>query len=355
MSPDFPGPIVLLSSGETLPSSGSVHEFVAQRLPERPRIVILETPAGFQPNSDIVAGKIKKYLAKRLQNYNPTIDVLPARRRGTEFSTDEEEVVAPILKADEILMGPGSPTYTVRQLHNSLAFQMIAARQCQGATLVLSSAATLAFGAYTLPVYEIYKVGEDLHWKDGLDYFKAYGLSLSIVSHWNNKEGGKKLDTSRCFMGQERFNKLLKMLPANQTVVGIDEHTSIVLDFEQGCCHILGKDTVTILCDQQTQVFSSGSSFPLSELGEWYIPDCFPGIPQSVWDRAMLSEVERESEPLASSEPPDDVVSLVEARAEARSRKDWTIADSLRDQVAELGWKIEDTPDGDELTPLEDD
>ena len=55
MSAVIPGPIALLGSGETLPSSGKTHEFVARRLPDKPRIVILETPAGFEPNSDFVA------------------------------------------------------------------------------------------------------------------------------------------------------------------------------------------------------------------------------------------------------------------------------------------------------------
>jgi hypothetical protein len=114
MSAGKPGLIVLLGSGETLPSSGKTHEYVAKRLPEKPRIEILETPAGFEPNSDIVVGKIKQFLARRLQNYKPRIDVLPARRQGTRYSPNNQEIVAPILEADEILLGPGSPTYGAR-------------------------------------------------------------------------------------------------------------------------------------------------------------------------------------------------------------------------------------------------
>ncbi len=267
MSALEPGLIVLLGSGETLPSSGKTHEFVARRLPPNPRIVVLETPAGFEPNSDAVAGKIKDYLTRRLQNYKPVIDVIPARRRGTAFSPDSPAIVAPILKADEILLGPGSPTYGVRQLRDSLALQMIAARQRRGGTLFLSSSATIAFGAYTLPVYEIYKVGEDLHWKPGLDFFNPYGLAISIISHWNNNDGGDELDTSRCYMGQGRFNELVKMLPPGQTIVGIDEHTSIIFDFVQGCCYVRGNDTVTILRAGQAQVFQTGSDFPLERFG----------------------------------------------------------------------------------------
>lgn len=70
------GLICILGSGETLASSGKTHEYVAQRLPDEPNIVILETPAGFEPNSADVATKIKTFLERRLQNYKPQIDVL---------------------------------------------------------------------------------------------------------------------------------------------------------------------------------------------------------------------------------------------------------------------------------------
>ena len=69
---------------------------------------------------------------------------------------------------DEVLLGPGSPTYAVRQLRESLLFELIKARHRMGTALVLSSAATLAFGRFTIPVYEIYKVGQDPYWENGL-------------------------------------------------------------------------------------------------------------------------------------------------------------------------------------------
>ena len=76
------------------------------------------------------------------------------------------------------------------------------ARRCA----VFASAGAIAIGRYTLPVYEIYKAGHDLHWQDGLDLFGPFGLNLAFVSHWNNGEGGADLDTSHCFMGKERFD-----------------------------------------------------------------------------------------------------------------------------------------------------
>jgi hypothetical protein len=32
-------------------------------------------------------------------------------------------------------------------------------------------------------------------------------VTLSFIPHWNNAEGGIDLDTSRCFVGLDRFNQ----------------------------------------------------------------------------------------------------------------------------------------------------
>ena len=146
--------------------------------------------------------------------------LVPARRRGTALSPDNPEIVAPLLDSDVIFLGPGSPSYAVRQLQDSLAWHTLRGRQRLGAAVVLASAASIAAGAYALPVYEIYKVGEDPHWKPGLDLFADFGLKLAVMPHWNNNDGGAELDTSRCFMGLARFEPLLAMLPADVVVLG---------------------------------------------------------------------------------------------------------------------------------------
>jgi hypothetical protein len=111
--------------------------------------------------------------------------------------------------ADLLLMGPGSPTYAARQLRDSIAWQTLQACQRLGMAIVFASATTIASSRYALPVYEIYKVGEDLHWQDGLDFFAPYGLNLVFVPHWNNNDGGKVLDTSHCYVGAERYAQMI--------------------------------------------------------------------------------------------------------------------------------------------------
>ncbi len=41
-------------------------------------------------------------------------------------------------------------------------------------------------------------------------------------------------------------------------------------------------------------------------------------------------------------------------RVEARKNKDWAKADELRDAIAELGYSVQDTPQGPVLIPLKD-
>jgi cyanophycinase-like exopeptidase len=344
-----PGPVILFGSGETSPSGRRIFQWLFRQLPQPPQLAILETPAGFEPNSDRVAGKIREFLEERLQNFQPRIQVVAARKRGTPFSPDDPDIVTPLYTNDAIFLGPGSPTYAARQLQDSLAWQVVQARHRLGGILAMASAASIAASCHTLPVYEIYKVGEDLHWKPGLDFFGPYGLSLVFIPHWNNNDGGQELDTSRCYMGQDRFAQLLEMLPADQTIVGIDEHTGLVLDLPSGCCHVLGRGNVTILRQGRVVRFESGVEFSLAELGPYRETELRTGIADTVWSQAqhMLMARATELPPVPSAE----VLDLVEQRQDARARKDWATSDALRERIAAAGWEVRDTPEGPQLTP----
>ncbi len=346
----IPGSLILFGSGEALPSAGKIHEAVARELQTTPHIALLETPAGFELNSDRVVGRIADFLRRRLQNYAPQIEVIPARRRGTPYSPDAPQIVAPLLKANWIFLGPGSPTYAARQLRDSLAYHYLTARHRLGATIMLASAAALAFSAHTLPVYEIYKVGEDLHWKRGLDFLGAYGLHLVIVPHWNNTDGGEELDTSRCFMGRERFDALRALFPSTHTLVGIDENTALWLHFGQREVWVMGRGNFTLIRDGQQQVYPTGSVLPLDILGDFYLPDPEDELPPEVWQQALKENLPEQT-PSQVVTIPEEILALVERRQQARQAKDWATADALREQLATLGWMVRDTPQGPEISP----
>ncbi len=364
-----PGLIALFGSGETSPSGQKIFDALLRRLPNSPQIAMLETPAGFELNSDRVIGRVAEFVEHRLQNYNPRLKTIPARRRGTEWSPDNPQVVDGLLEADLIFMGPGSPTYAVRQLRDSLAWYNLVARHRLGASIALASAATISISRYALPVYEIYKVGEDLHWKEGLDFFGSFGLPLVFIPHWNNNDGGAELDTSHCFIGLSRFEKLVEMLPRDLTIVGIDEKTGLILDLQAGVCQVIGSGGVTLLHtghyhtrppaveeigleqvvhqrNGHVHQYRNKQSFPLSEIGDFRLPGPSFGLPHEVWDQAIQAMRDLGSENLHTPIPTPEVLALVEQREAARRRKDWPAADRLRQQIAASGWQVMDTPDG---------
>lgn len=344
-----PGPIMLFGSGETSPSGQKIFDHIMRALPPSPKIALIETPAGFELNSAMVIFKIAEFLKTRLTNYNPTPISIPARKKNSAFSPDNSEIVAPILEADLIFMGPGSPTYAVRQLQNSLTWYYSIARHSLGAGLAFSSAAVIASGAYALPIYEIYKVGEDLHWKKGLDLFAHFGLELTFVPHWNNMDGGTGLDTSRCFMGKSRFEDLLRILPENQTIVGIDEHTGLFLNCSSKEARVIGKGTVTIMNDGDSTIFERNSVIPFRSLGNCRETELDQRVPSEVWKKALEVEEKLQNTKKMGDEPTEEILILVKKREEARKNKDWALADLLREEIFNLGWQIADTPEGSEI------
>lgn len=344
-----PAPIILLGSGEAAQTGGQVFEWLARQQPAV-RIALLETPAGFELNSSRVLERVALFLQRRLSNYNPIIEIVPARKRETFYSPDNPEILKPLRRASIIFMGPGSPTYAVRHLKNSLAWEALRARHRSGSALVFASAATIAIGQWVLPVYEIYKVGEDVHVRRGLNLFADFGLPLSFIPHWNNTDGGEELDTSCCYIGRKRFDEWCARLPGKPTILGLDEHTALIIDFASGLARVFGKGAVTLLRGKDEQRFSTGSTFPLTLLGKVTFPSSPSlGIKKEVWEWIQEESID-ESEK-GKFAIPEEIQRLVELREQARQSKDWTTADALRAEILRLGWQIQDTREGPRLLP----
>jgi hypothetical protein len=342
------GQIAFLGSGETSLAGGRIFEALARNIHEPLRIALMETPAGFELNSAQVVGKVGDFMQTRLQNYKPVVNVIPARKKNSAYSPDDPEIVKPLLYANIIFMGPGSPTYAIRNLKDTLTWDVIRARHRLGATLIFASAATISIGAHALPVYEVYKVGQDVHVVDGLDLFADFGLHLSFIPHWNNADGGVDLDTSRCFIGMDRFAEWCNLVPSENETIGLDEHTGIIMDFESGLCEVSGVSSVSLVRECSPEMYASGSKFPLSELGEFRIPEPIEkDIPARVWEMCLNAP------PLDDDQPSEHVIALVEQRVLARANKNWAESDKLRDQIAALGWTLQDSKDGYKLVKSE--
>ena len=233
--------LLLFGSGEIAPSSVDIYRQTFLALNKRHlKISLITTPAGFQPNVEHVYGEIKDFLIASLPDFNLTVNVIFA---NNSVDARNPEIVSQLDDSDVIFMGPGSPTYAVRHLNDTLLLTKIVDLVKNGSTLILASAATISCSRYALPVYEIFKVGEKIHWKDGLNIFKDIWQEMTIIPHFNNREGGADLDTSYCYVGKDRANKLLSMLAKGTPIMGIDEHTAMIIDLGTKTETVRGKGT----------------------------------------------------------------------------------------------------------------
>ncbi|NNL76791.1 MAG: hypothetical protein HKO68_10695 [Desulfobacterales bacterium] len=273
--PSKNGKIVLMGSGEMTATMVEVHKGLLDQLPGSPQAAFLDTPAGFQLNVDQISQKAEEYFRVHVQ-YPLSRSSFKSHETTTDF--DAQQAFHVLRKSGYILIGPGSPTYAVRQWKASPIPEILTQCVTNGGCLVAASAAALTVGRFTLPVYEIYKVGHDLHWVDGMDVLGQFGINLVVIPHWNNAEGGTH-DTRFCFMGDPRFRKLESLLPENVPVFGLDEHTACILDFENREAEIKGIGRATLRSSKGELAFKTGDRFPLEILQGGVIDaDWKPGL-----------------------------------------------------------------------------
>jgi hypothetical protein len=226
--------------------------------------VFLDTPAGFELNVDQISERVVEYFRRRVLR---RLTVVSFKSREFASTYQGKKALHTLAEADYILIGPGSPTYALRQWHGTLVPEIMLERIRAGGCLVAASAAALTVGRSTVPVYEIYKVGVDPFWAKGMDILGRLGLPLVVVPHWNNAEGGT-FDTRFCFMGEPRFRKLEALLPDDVGILGLDEHTACILDFRRDEAEVRGIGVVTLRKNGSETSFKKGDRFPLRVLRE---------------------------------------------------------------------------------------
>lgn len=257
------GVIALMGSGELTATMVEVHKELLAGTSGSPRAVFLDTPAGFQLNVDQLSQRASEYFDTHVQQ-----SLSVASFKSKEVPPYEAEQAFHTLRnADYVLIGPGSPSYAVRQWSQTPIPDILAAGVEDGGCLVAASAAALTVGRFTLPVYEVYKVGAELHWLEGMNLLARFGLDLVVLPHWNNAEGGNH-DTRFCYMGEPRFGKLESLLPEGSSVLGLDEHTACLIDLETGEVVIKGIGCVTLRAGGAERVFQKGDRFPVEVLRE---------------------------------------------------------------------------------------
>lgn len=265
----LPRILTIMGSGETAPTMVKVHRSILDRLGPSPKAVVLDTPFGFQENADELVVKIVNYFSESLRT---TIEVASTRGgsggAGAEAGSDpfaSERLHAQLRDASYVFAGPGSPTYALRQWTGTVVPALLREHLEQGGAVTFASAAALTLGLRTLPVYEIYKVGAQPSWEVGLDLISAAGLAATVIPHYNNAEGGTH-DTRFCYLGERRLSVLERELPEGSFVLGVDEHTALVLDLDARTASVVGNGVVTVRAAGRSKTFASGETVGIDEL-----------------------------------------------------------------------------------------
>jgi hypothetical protein len=262
--------LAIMGSGETAPTMVTPHREIVARLGDpTPRAVLLDTPYGFQENASEITERAVEYFAHRVQLTIEPAGILGplAADQSTRAPLAEAAALSRLRTAGFVFAGPGSPSYALSVWRGSPVPEAFTTKLAEGGAVVFSSAAALTLGRFSVPVYEIYKVGHPVHWLDGLDLMRAAGFegSCVVIPHYDNAEGGTH-DTHFCYLGERRLSVMEGMLPEDAWVLGIDEHTVLVADLDAKTVTISGRGGVTVRCRGRSRVFPSGTKLGLDEL-----------------------------------------------------------------------------------------
>jgi hypothetical protein len=262
----LPRILAIMGSGETAPTMVTTHRKLTSLLPQPVQAVVLDTPYGFQENAPELASKAQEYFRTSI---NVEIEIAGlVRLHDTHIAADPVQIergLRRVANADYIFAGPGSPTYALRQWSGSPVASIIMGKLQTGGIVTFASAAALTLGKATVPVYEVYKVGQDVERLDGLDILSAIGINAAVIPHYDNAEGGNH-DTRFCYLGQARLEMFETMLDNDTYVLGVDEHTGLVIDIDAQEATVVGNGGVTLRLRSQSFVYPTGSVLPFSLL-----------------------------------------------------------------------------------------
>ncbi|MFZ1063856.1 MAG: hypothetical protein WAN30_10370 [Acidimicrobiales bacterium] len=356
------GTLAILGSGETAPGMTKVHRELLKRHGSELRAVTIDTAYGFQENVPQMTEKLVTYFETSLH-----VTFTPLHFPSFEDASEVDRTVfkQQVREANYVFAGPGSPSYAIHQwlpLHLNDDFNAILHR---GGTLCFSSAAAATLGAFSPPIYEIYKVGAAPYWNEGLDVLAPFGLRCVVIPHFDNNEGAN-YDTSCCYLGLRRLELMERELPDDVATLGVDEHTALLLDLEADTLRVLGRSHGYWRLNGSIRVLENGSTTSLEDLRLFeavrtrVVIDHTPKrdeTPTDLAERARgegadaleaLAELVRLSASGAQGfiDPRPLVEGILAARESARSTGQYALADQLRDALVQSGIEVKDGPDG---------
>ena len=277
--------LAIMGSGETSPTMVKTHRQLIGRL-SQPNAVVLDTPYGFQENAPELALRAVEYFDVSV---NTAISPLGLTRMIGADALAVQQGLSALTDADYVFAGPGSPTYALRQWKNTQVSHILHEKLQRGGIVTFASAAALTLGTRTVPVYEIYKCGEEPYWLEGLNLLGEFGIPAVVIPHYNNAEGGHH-DTRFCYLGETRLNTLEQQLDDGEYVLGVDEHTGIVIDLNERTAEVVGNGVVTLRVKGNSTTFASGEVLSLEQLQNPTVaPSSTPPPPVVVVDEPKVA------------------------------------------------------------------
>ena len=341
------GTIAILGSGETSPNLVAVHRKLLQEIPKPAKAYMLDSPFGFQENAEQLVEKIQDF-------YDLSLNIkikLASYRNKEELNTKSFfKTISLLEKADFIFAGPGSPSYASKLWVNNEIEETLFNHIKKGANALFASAAATTLGENTLPVYEIYKVGIDPYWEEGLDLLGLYGLSCTVVPHFNNREGGNH-DTSFSYVGKNRMSKLMEINYSN--LLGIDEHTALIISGKENTFEVYGLGQVTVINEDKILEFKSGETYDLTTLQN-HLSKSHKDKSSEINQEAKQNKSDETLRKIANLEIQIEenesnskifkklVTQLIDLRLKLRSEKNYEMSDIIRDILESSNIQIEE-------------
>ncbi len=245
-----------MGSGETAPTMIKVHR---ELLRDAHQPLLIDTPFGFQANADDLTEKITEYFS---ESVGTSLAVARWRRRDDPVS-DRERSLSLLERSNYCFSGPGSPSYALHQWRDTPVVSALTDVAQRGGTVVMGSAAAVTAGSHAIPVYEIYKVGTDPYWEQGLDLLgELTGVRAAVVPHYDNREGGRH-DTRFCYLGESRLITMETSLPDGTGIFGVDEHTAVIIDIATGVVEVHGAGALNLRFRGTTTRIPAGESLDI--------------------------------------------------------------------------------------------
>jgi len=287
--------LAIIGSGETSPTMVTIHRDLLTRLGRRrPLALLLATPYAFQENAASVSARARRYFADSVglevrialgTSHEVGAEVAPPMAGETAYGAGETSYgagpsgrdldrldgeqsreAADLRSADWVFAGPGSPSYALAHWRTGPVGATLRERVLAGDGLtVLASAAAATAGQFALPVYEIYKAGGAPRWLTGLDLLGTLGLRVAVIPHYDNAEGGH-YDTRYCYLGERRLAVMERELPPDAAVLGVDEHTAMLIDPRTDGIEVRGRGGVTVRRAGVSTILPAGTSMSVADL-----------------------------------------------------------------------------------------